>query len=34
MKQVIVDPTHTTGNTESLIDIIATNRPDKAKQAA
>ena len=33
MKQLIVDPTRTTGNTKSLIDIIATNRPDKVKES-
>ncbi|CAB3986896.1 Hypothetical predicted protein [Paramuricea clavata] len=33
MKQLIVDPTCTTGNTESLIDIIATNCPDKVKES-
>ncbi len=34
MKQLIVDPTCTTGNTESLIDIIATNHPDKVKASS
>ena len=30
MKRLIVDPTRTTGNTESLIDIIETNRKQQA----
>jgi hypothetical protein len=33
MKQLIVDPTSITGNTESLIDIISTNRPVKVKES-
>ncbi|CAB4034783.1 RNA-directed DNA polymerase from transposon BS [Paramuricea clavata] len=33
MKQLIADPTRITGITESLIDIIATNRHDKAKES-
>ena len=33
MKQVIADPTRITSNTASLLDIIATNRPDKVKES-
>ena len=33
MKQVIADATRITGNTGSLLDIIATNRPDKVKES-
>ena len=29
LKQLIVDPTRITSNTESLLDIMATNRSDK-----
>ena len=32
-KQVITDPTHITSNTALLLDIIATNRPDKVKES-
>ncbi len=34
MKQVITDATRITRNTDSLLDIIATNRPDKVKEVA
>ena len=33
MKQVIADATCITSNTASLLDIIATNRPDKVKES-
>ena len=33
MKQVIADATRITSNTASLLDIIATNRPDKVKES-
>lgn len=33
LKQLIVDPTRITSDTESLLDIIATNRPDKVKES-
>ena len=33
MKQVIADPTRITNNTASLLDIIATNRPEKVKES-
>ena len=33
MKQVIADGTRITSNTASLLDIIATNRPDKVKES-
>ena len=33
MKQVIADATRRTSNTASLLDIIATNRPDKVKES-
>ena len=33
MEQVIADPTRITSNTASLLDIIATNRPDKVKES-
>ena len=33
MKQVIADPTRITSTTASLLDIIATNTPDKVKES-
>lgn len=33
LKQLIVDPTRITENTETLLDIIATNRPEKVKDS-
>ena len=33
MNQVITAATRITGNTDSLLDIIATNRPDKVKES-
>ena len=33
MKQVIADATRITSNTSSLLDVIATNRPDKIKES-
>ena len=33
MKQVITDATRITRNTDSILDIIATNRPDKVKES-
>ena len=33
MKQMIADPTSITNNTASLLDIIATNRPEKVKES-
>mgnify|MGYP002803522946 FL=1 len=33
MKQVIADPTRITSTTASLLDIVATNRPDKVKES-
>ena len=33
LKQLIVDPTRITSNTESLLDIMATNRPDKVQDS-
>ena len=33
MKQLIVEPTRITDDTETLLDIIATNRPDKVKDS-
>ena len=33
LKQLIVDPTRITSNTESLLNIMATNRPDKVQDS-
>ena len=33
MKQVVADATRITSDTSSLLDIIATNRPDKVKES-
>ena len=33
LKQLIVEPSRITDDTETLLDIIATNRPDKVKDS-